>query len=215
LKERLPGTIFITGIGTGVGKTIASAILVNALKADYWKPVQCGNLEHSDSHLVQSFIVNPASKVFPEQYKFKTTSSPHYAARFEGVEIKLEGFLFPATDSTLIIEGAGGLLVPLSEHLLTIDFISHFKLPVILIAQHYLGSINHTLLSLEAMKSRGINILGIIFNGRPFLDNEEVITAFSPHKILGHIDAAGEVNKTFIQTQAGKLAQSLAKHFEL
>jgi len=210
---QLPKAIFITGIGTGVGKTLTSAVLVEALSADYWKPVQCGNLENSDSVVVKSLISNPISEVYPESYKFKTASSPHYAANVEGAKIDLGKCIPPDTNKTLIIEGAGGLLVPLSHSETIADLIGTLNAPVVLVCRNYLGSINHTLLSIEVLKQRGLKLLGLIFSGPNFLDNEEIIKHFGEAVILGRIEEAEEVNKEFVKREALKVRASFLKQF--
>lgn len=211
----LSKNIFVTGIGTGVGKTIASAVLVEALQADYWKPVQCGNLENSDSLTVRGLVSNPVSKVYKESYRLKTASSPHYAARVEGVKIDIFQCKKPETDKSLIIEGAGGLMVPLNDKDSVINLIITLRVPVILVCRNYLGSINHALLSVSLLKQRGIRLLGIIFSGDNFLDNEEIIQHFGNAVVLGRIDESDDINKEFIKQQALKLRASLSKHFAL
>lgn len=210
-----PQQIFVTGIGTEVGKTVVSAILTEALHADYWKPVQCGNLETSDSKTVAALINSGASKIHDELYRLKTASSPHYAARAEGIEIELSKFKIPSTGNRLVIEGAGGLLVPLNQKFMVIDLIEHLRIPVILVARNYLGSINHTLLSMAALKSRGISIAGMIYNGPDFLDNEMIIETLSVVPVLGRIDEAAEVNREFVSAQAEKFSTSLAQYFQI
>ncbi|CAN5394072.1 dethiobiotin synthase [soil metagenome] len=158
---------FVTGIGTAIGKTIVSTILTEALHADYWKPIQAGNLEDSDTDFVLNNLTNPNSHVHAERYRLNTPASPHQAAIADGVTMNLEDFSLPETDRHLIVEGAGGLMVPINEKDLIIDLISHLELPVILVAGIYLGSINHTLLSFEALRSRHIHVAGIVFNGPP------------------------------------------------
>jgi dethiobiotin synthetase len=202
-------------IGTEVGKTVVSAILTEALQADYWKPVQCGNLEMSDSNIVASLVNTQTSNIHAELYRFKTASSPHYAAREEGVTIEMEKFEIPKTNKRLVIEGAGGLLVPLNERFLVIDLIEHLLTPVVLVARNYMGSINHTLLSMAALKSRGIPMAGIIYNGIDFLDNEMIIQTLSVVPVLGRIDEAAELNAPFVKEQALKLRTSLQEHFEI
>ena len=149
---------FVTGIGTDVGKTIASAILVEALRADYWKPIQAGNLSNTDTLKVRSLISNLISVIHPETYRFSKALSPHAAAQADKVKIKTEKIIVPKTTNILVIEGAGGLMVPLNDKSLVIDLIEKFKAEVILVSNNYLGSINHTLLSVEALKSRNIAI---------------------------------------------------------
>lgn len=178
--------IFITGIGTGVGKTIVSAILVEKLRADYWKPIQSGDLDNSDTLLVKSLVSNPISKFHPEAYRLTQPFSPHKSAALDGIEIDPAKIIIPETDNQLIIEGAGGLMVPLNERFLMIDLIKQLDAEVILISQNYLGSINHTLLSIEALRTRDIPIKGIIFNGEKDEWSEGVIMKQNLH-LLGQI----------------------------
>jgi dethiobiotin synthetase len=172
-------TYFISGISTGVGKTIVSAIFVEALKADYWKPIQAGNLEYSDSDVVKVLISNDISKFHAETYKFKTPASPHYAAEFENIVIDPDNFKIPETSNHLIIEGAGGLMVPLDKNFLMIDLIKKLNAEVILVSHNYLGSINHTLLSVEALKNRSIPVKGIVFNGKGNESSENYILEYT------------------------------------
>lgn len=179
---------FVTGIGTGIGKTLVSAILVRKLKASYWKPIQAGNLERTDSDIVCELAsYNYTPKIIREAYLLKNPMSPHAAAQLDNVRIDLNTITLPHSDSPLIIEGAGGALVPLNDHHLVINLIEKFAIPVIIVSRFYLGSINHTLLTVEAFKSRNLAIAGIIFNGVPNPDSEEAILKFSKVKKLGHI----------------------------
>jgi|ERR1043165_336514 dethiobiotin synthetase len=213
--RELPKRIFVAGTSTGVGKTVVSAILAEALHADYWKPVQCGNLEQTDTDIVRSLLSNHVTKCYPETYRLKTASSPHYAAKVENTAIKPEQLRAIDSEIRLVIEAAGGLLVPLSRDYLVIDLIKHLEASVILVSKNYLGSINHTLLSMEALKQRGIDILGIVFNGENYFDNEEIIQHFTHVNVLGEISTAKEINKDFVRTEASKLRNSLTQHFEL
>lgn len=169
--------IFITGIGTGIGKTVVAAILTESLKADYWKPVQSGDLDNSDTMKVQALISNDKTVFHPEAYRLTQPFSPHKSAALDGIEIDLHSFKLPETDNTLIIEGAGGLMVPLNDKDLMIDLIKKLDAEVVLVIQHYLGSINHSLLSLEALYSRNISIRAIIFNGNSDGYSENIIKA--------------------------------------
>ncbi len=179
--------IFITGISTDVGKTIASAIITEALEADYWKPIQAGDLDNSDSHFIKSNVKSQKSKIFPNAYQFKTPASPHLAAELDGITIDLKNIIEPKTDNHLVIEGAGGLFVPLNETDFVIDLIQpDYK--VIVVSRHYLGSINHTLLTIEALKNRGIPIAGIIFNGNENLATETLILNTTQLKCIGRIE---------------------------
>ena len=170
---------FVTGIDTDVGKTTISAILVEALAADYWKPVQAGGLDCTDTNAVQQLVSNPTSHFFKETYRLNTPASPHYAAELDGVEIDVQAFQIPETDRNLIIEGAGGLFVPLNKDFLIIDLIQRFNIPVVLVAKFYLGSINHTLSSIDALQKRNIPIAGIIFNGPITESSQKYILEYS------------------------------------
>ena len=203
--------IFVTGIGTEVGKTVISAILTEALQADYWKPVQAGNLEFTDTDQVRELVSNGKSIFHPEAYRLKLPASPHYAAEQEGINISLDDISMPQTDNHLIVEGAGGLLVPLSQSDLIIDLITRFAIPVVLVSRHYLGSINHTLLSIEVLKSRGIEVLGIIFNGAENKGTEQAILKFGGLKSLGRISQEDVISSSIISGYAELLADKLQK----
>ena len=197
-------TYFITGIGTDIGKTVVSAILVEALKADYWKPIQSGDLHQSDTMKVQGLISNSISHFFPEAYRLTEPMSPHAAAAIDGVTINLESITVPPTSNNLIIEGAGGLMVPLNDDSLVIDLIEKLKVEVILVSRNYLGSINHTLLSIEALQRRNIPIKGIIFNGNPVNTSEEFICEYTGLKSLFHIDNEQTIDKQTILKYASE-----------
>ena len=157
--------LFVTGIGTNIGKTIVSAVLVQHLEADYWKPVQAGDLHYTDSDQIRLLVSNETSIVHPEQFLLKLAASPHKAARQEGIEIAITDFVLPQTENQLVIEGAGGLYVPLSDSFYMIDLIEQFEAEAVLVVRNYLGCINHTLLSLHALKSRDIPLKHVAFNG--------------------------------------------------
>ncbi len=167
--------IFITGIGTGVGKTIVSSIMVEKLKADYWKPIQSGDLDNSDTAHVRSLVSNNTSFFHPEAYRLTQPFSPHKSAALDGIHIDLEQIVLPETNNQLIIEGAGGLMVPLNDKYLMIDLIQKLDAEVILVSKNYLGSINHTLLSAELLKERKIKIRNLIFCGDADQSSEEII----------------------------------------
>jgi len=175
--------IFITGIGTDVGKTIVSAILVEKLQADYWKPVQAGDLDNSDTIKVRQLVSNAVSVFHPEAYRLTQPFSPHKAAHLDGVEIDIDKIVLPQTNNQLIIEGAGGLMVPLNNQHLIIDLIERLTADVILVSRNYLGSINHTLLSVEALLGRGINIRAIVFNGEADEYTQNIIAHQTRHEI--------------------------------
>ncbi|MBB5394248.1 dethiobiotin synthase [Mucilaginibacter sp. AK015] len=195
--------LFVTGIGTDIGKTLISAILVEKLKCDYWKPIQSGDLDNSDSMKVQRLISNSVSVFHPEAYRLTQPYSPHKSAALDGIEIDEKTIIPPKTDNQLLIEGAGGLMVPLNDHFLIIDLIQQLQAEVILVSKNYLGSINHTMLSVEALKQRGIPIKGIIFNGEENASTEDYITAYTQIKHLGRVPPLASVNKSTI-ADAGK-----------
>lgn len=180
-------TYFITGIGTDVGKTIAAAIVTEALQADYWKPIQAGDLETSDTHTVMKLVSHQKTTFHPSAFNLHTPMSPHAAAEIDGVSIETKKIKRPVTKNTLVIEGAGGLLVPLSTTETVLDLIQA-KDKVIVVARHYLGSINHTLLTIEVLKQRGLTIFGILFNGAENPSTEKIIADMSGVQILGRID---------------------------
>lgn len=215
MKPKLPPQIFVSGIGTDVGKTVVSAILVEALQADYWKPVQAGGLNFTDTHFVRSLLSNKQSVFHAEQYALQTAASPHYAAKQDGVDIDIAAFQFPSTQNRLIVEGAGGLMVPLNGQHTVIDFVKQYELPVLLVANNYLGSINHTLLSVAALKQKGIPLLGIIFNGDTYLDNAEIIQQLSMVDYVCYVRMANELTKDFVSAEAAKLRQQLGAYYEL
>ena len=190
--------IFVTGIGTDAGKTFVSSILVEALKADYWKPIQTGNFFSTDSADVKNWITNTQTKIHPEAYSLKQPMSPHIAAELDGVTITLDSIHLPETKNTLIIEGAGGVLVPINKKEFIIDLVKKFDLEVILVIHNYLGSINHSLLSIEALKKRGANILGVVFNGAPDKVSQDIIIEHSGLKLLGNINTEKEINKEVV-----------------
>ena len=192
-------TYFVTGIGTEIGKTVSSAVLVEKLKADYWKPIQAGDLDNSDTLKVQNLISNSVSKFHPEVYRLTQPFSPHYAAELDGVDIDLNKIIIPQTNNSLIIEGAGGLMVPINRKELMIDLIQKLDVEVILISKNYLGSINHTLLSIEALKWRNINVKGIIFNGVKNEASESIILERSQLNYLGRVSEMENMNKLAIK----------------
>lgn len=186
---------FITGTDTDVGKTVASAWAMLHLKADYWKPVQCGFDPSTDIQSVQAMTELPEDHFHGECYRLKEPLSPHEAAKREGVEIKMEEFILPQTPNPLIVEGAGGLMVPLNENEFVIDLIKHLGLPTILVARSGLGTINHTLLSLEALRARDITVAGIIMSGHKSPHNRAALEEYGDVPILAEIDHMDVINK--------------------
>lgn len=200
--------LFITGIGTDVGKTVASAIITQALEADYWKPIQAGDLALSDTHKVKSQILNSKSQFHPNAYALNTPASPHLAAALDGVTIDLQQIKEPQTNNHLVIEGAGGILVPLNNNDCIIDLIqSDYK--VIVVSRHYLGSINHTLLTIEALQNRKIKIAGIIFSGDENQATESIILNKTGAKCIGRIDNEPYFDANVVAYYADKFRDNL------
>lgn len=200
---------FITGIGTEVGKTISSAVITEALEADYWKPIQAGDLQKSDSMTVESLIQNNRSVFHKEAYILNHPISPHAASERDGLEIDLSSIKIPETNNALVIEGAGGLLVPLNHRETIIDLIGQLKCEVILVSRHYLGSINHTLMSINILKTKKVDIKGILFNGNENKETESIIQEMSGIKIIGRINELEKINSMNIQSEANRLKESL------
>jgi len=194
---------FVTAIGTDSGKTLVSSILVEALKADYWKPVQAGM--PTDSETVQGLISTSHTKIHPETHLLKLPASPHAAAKYEHLSIQMDDFVLPETDNEIVIEGAGGLLVPLNDQDFVIDIAVALNAPVILVANLYLGSINHTLLTIDYLKRNGIEVKGLIFNGESNPESERIIEKHSGYKILLRLPKLGLVNKGVVQYWADEL----------
>lgn len=189
---------FVTGIGTDVGKTLVSAILVEALHADYWKPIQAGDLENTDTMKVQALVSNARSQFHAEAYRLSQAMSPHAAAAMDGITIELKNISVPNTSNPLVIEGAGGLMVPLNDQFLVIDLIAKLNTEAILVSSNYLGSINHTLLTVAALKNKNIPIAGIIFNGSPAITTEEFILKYTELKCLLRIKEEEKIDKSTI-----------------
>ncbi|MEO0572414.1 MAG: dethiobiotin synthase [Bacteroidota bacterium] len=199
--------IFVTGISTEVGKTIASAILVEALEADYWKPVQAGDLDYSDSHKVAQLISNTKTQIHPNSYALKTPMSPHAAAEIDGIEIDVKKIVTPKTKNRLVIEGAGGLFVPLNDTDTILDIIkSSYK--VVVVSRHYLGSINHSLLTINALGIRRRHI-GIIFSGDEHPTTEDIILKKTGIRMLGRIEEENGFNKATVSRYASSFKRNL------
>ena len=189
----LPQRLVVAGTDTGVGKTMISALLVRALTARYWKPIQAGlpplSSEPTDSKQVQILSNCPSTSILPEAYSLQHPASPHWAAEQEGVILERQRLWPPEDeeDRALVVELAGGLLVPINRHLLQIDVIAEWALPVVLVARAGLGTINHTLLSLEVLRRRHIPVLGLVLNGDGFADNETVLPHLGRTRLLGQV----------------------------
>ncbi len=194
---------FVTAIGTDSGKTLVSSILVEALKADYWKPVQAGM--PTDSETVQDLVSTGQTKIHPETHLLKLPASPHAAAKYEHLSIQMDDFVLPETDNEIVIEGAGGLLVPLNDQDFVIDIAVALNAPVILVANLYLGSINHTLLTIDYLKRNNIEVKGLIFNGESNPESERIIEKHSGYKVLLRLPKLGLVSKGVVQYWADEL----------
>ncbi len=206
--------IFVTGIDTGVGKTVVSAIICKALSIDYWKPIQSGSLDASDTLQVKRLVGAYAGRMHPEAYALKHALSPHAAAALEQTSIQLSEIHLPPSDNNLLIEGAGGVMVPLNKQHLMIDLIKQLEASVIVVSKNYLGSINHTLLTLSSLKQANIPVLGILYVGAENIASEAAVSNFSGVKIIGHVDWNYEITPEFIDKQAEKLRPVLISLFE-
>lgn len=194
-------TFFITGIGTDVGKTIVSAIVTEALQADYWKPIQAGDLNNSDTDTVKRLVSNTKTQFHNSAFNLQTPMSPHAAAEIDNVSITSRKIISPKTNNHLVIEGAGGLLVPINDSETILDIIKP-EYKVIVVSRHYLGSINHTLLTIDKLKQAGKNIYGIVFNGEAHLSTESVITKMTGVNILTRINHLDVINSQIVQDLA-------------
>ena len=203
--------LFITGIGTDVGKTIAAAIVTQSLEADYWKPIQAGDLEDSDSHKIKKYLSNTTTIIHPNSYAFTTPASPHLAAELDGVVVDVKQVTEPLTNNShLVIEGAGGVFVPLNDDGTIADLIKpDYK--VIVVSRHYLGSINHTLLTIEALRHRDITIAGIIFNGDENAASETIILKKTGLIMIGRIDNEPYFDKNVIAYYADLFRENLLR----
>lgn len=230
-------TIFVTGTGTNVGKTIAAAILCEALEADYWKPVQAGFDNGTDAEFLKSLITNKKIIVHPESYKLKLASSPHIAARKEEIKIELEkiheDYLrivnresvneinetttfnskpqtknYKPQTTNLIIEGAGGLMVPLNDNEFVIDLIKKLNAKVVIVSKNYLGSINHSLLTASVCKQYNLDVLGWMFN-EDYMNYELEIEQWSGYTKIATVPTCENINANFIQEQALLIKHSL------
>ncbi|MBE7629784.1 dethiobiotin synthase [Tenacibaculum piscium] len=201
-------TYFITGISTEVGKTIASAIFTEALEADYWKPIQAGELDYSDSHKIKKFISNKKTIIHPNSYALKTPMSPHAAAEIENITIDLAKIIEPKTDNkNLVIEGAGGIFVPLNNTDTILDIIKP-TYKVIVVSRHYLGSINHTLLTVNLLKEKGFDV-SIIFSGDEHKTTEQIIKKMTNVPVIGRIDEEPYFDKSVIKEYADIFRENL------
>lgn len=203
-----PAHYFITGIGTEVGKTITSSIVVKALQADYWKPVQAGDLDYADTHKVKALVNDDRITYHDNTYALKTPMSPHAAAAIDNLEIDLTQIQRPETSNPLVIEGAGGLLVPLNSKDTIADLITKDD-KIILVSRHYLGSINHSLLSLDYLEKQGFHTIGIIFSGDEHPTTERIILSKTQAKFIGRIKEEKEFTPEMISHYAESFRDNL------
>lgn len=192
----------VAGIGTDVGKTIVSAILAIALGADYWKPITCDVVGSRDPDTMGRWLDPTRHTIHPPAYSLENLLSPHHAARLENISIDMEKIILPKTKRPLVIEGVGGIFVPLTTKVLSIDLFSRWDCHWVIVSRHYLGSINHTLLTIDALKRRGLTITGLIFNGESNPDSEAAILEVSQIPLLGRLLPENEINPTTIQRYA-------------
>jgi dethiobiotin synthetase len=202
MADKMPEKLFITGTDTGVGKTVVSAILMAGLNGYYWKPIQSGLEEMSDTQWVQENTGLPGTHFFKETYRLTQPLSPHAAALQDGVRIELDAFKIPTPPEPghLIIEGAGGVMVPLNEKDLMTDIIKKLDAPVLLVCRSSLGTINHTLLSLEQLRREGIEIFGVVMNGPRNLENRKAIEHFGRIRVLAEIEPLPFIDPLTLKT---------------
>ncbi|MGB5646624.1 dethiobiotin synthase [Muriicola sp.] len=199
--------IFVTGISTEVGKTMASAMIVEALEADYWKPIQAGDLEHTDSHKIAELISNKRTVIHKNSYALNTPMSPHAAANIDGISIQLKNIREPETNNHLVIEGAGGLLVPLNEKNTILDLIKpNYK--VVVVSRHYLGSINHSLLTIGWLQDKGYEV-SVLFSGDKHPSTEEIILSKTGIQSIGRIEEEQKFDRALIRKYASQFKENL------
>ncbi|GAA0872557.1 dethiobiotin synthase [Gangjinia marincola] len=203
-------TFFITGISTDVGKTLVSAIITEALQADYFKPVQAGDIEHGDKEHVEKLISNAKTTIHSNAFELQTPMSPHAAATIDGIALSVNDINRPKTNNHLVVEGAGGLLVPLNETETITDLIKPTD-NVIIVSRHYLGSINHTLLTVEALKQRKLTVRGIIFSGNEHPTTEHIIKKMTGLPIIGRVDDEPYVDSHVVLEYAERWRKNLQK----
>ena len=203
-----PRGFLITGTDTGIGKTVVSAMLVDALEATYFKPVQAGLDEETDTEFVQRVTDLPSHRFVPEAYRLNTPASPHLAAMIDGIEIEMQRLTLPETSHPLIVEGAGGVMVPLTANILYIDIFKNWQLPAIVCARTSLGTINHTLLTIESLRRWSIAVHGVIFVGDPHEENERIIPKMGKVTNLGRVPMLDSLD-------AASLRAAFQQHFNI
>jgi dethiobiotin synthetase len=200
---------FVTGTDTGVGKTVLSALLVAALDGIYWKPVQTGSIEGTDLDSVREWAECPVERLLPERYRFDLPVSPHLAGRKSGIRVALDDFGLPSPvpNHPHIVEGAGGVMVPLNEHDLMLDLMRHFGLPVVVAARTTLGTINHTLLTLAALRGAQLNVRGVVLIGKKNDENRSAIETYGNVRVIGHIPVLERIHRA-------ALVEAFEKNFD-
>jgi dethiobiotin synthetase len=194
MHNEIPRRLFVTGTDTGIGKTMVSAILMAGLNGRYWKPVQSGLEEMTDTEWIREMTGLDSDHFYPETYRLKLPLSPHASAAAENISIDLDAFQLPETDQHLIVEGAGGVMVPLNDHHFMLDLMKKLDIPVLLVTRSELGTINHTLLSLEQLRRYGIDAFGVVMNGPENPGNRDAIERFGNTQVLAEIELLSKIN---------------------
>lgn len=205
--------VIVAGTGTDVGKTVVSAILTVLMKGDYWKPIQCGDKKNSDTAIIEKLIDTTKHHIYSPAYSFNAPVSPHHAARLEGISIHMPSIVLPQTKRPLIIESVGGVFVPLTTRVLTVDLFKSWNCQWVIVSKHYLGSINHTLLTLEILKRLQVPIAGIIFNGEPNPDSEAAILEISSLPLLGRFLPEAKISPQIIQKYVKQWQPQISQWF--
>ncbi len=211
----------VVGIHTGIGKTVCSAVMTEALGYDYWKPIQAGDLDASDSIFIKNHTSNPlptisgqVRKIHPEAYRLTQPMSPHAAAKIDKTEITLDALQLPTTENGLIVETAGGIMSPLSDSLVVLDLVKHLGLPVVLVTQDYLGSINHTLLSINILRGANVPILGLVFSGEKVATTREFIKQYSGLETLLEIPFFEKLDREALMDFVTDMPEDLKRKFK-
>lgn len=206
MKIDFPNAFFVTGTDTGIGKTVISAMLTLGLNAAYWKPVQSGLTEETDTEAVKRLTGLPNAHFKPETYRLTEPLSPHASAKMDGIEIKIDAFSIPDYEADhLIIEGAGGVLVPMNDEYLMIDLIKRLKLPALIVARSGLGTLNHTLLTIEALRNRNIPVLGVIMNGSKNVSNRKAIEKYGAVNVLAELEVIEHLDPNSLNSNFNKI----------
>jgi len=205
----------VVGIHTDIGKTIVSAVITEALGCDYWKPVQAGSIDQTDTMTVQSLVSNSSSKFHDERYLLAAAMSPHAAAERENIRIDLEELRPIKTTNNLLIETAGGLMSPMNHESTMLDYVVHYNLPVLFVSRAYLGSINHTLLCLEMLAVKKIKLLAMIYSGDRNEESESFIATYTKVEKVIHVPMMPELNAVAVKQEAERIQPMLRNYLEL